>query len=174
MRWMFYFIACLFLIVFQTSVLPLLPILSGLYDLLIPLLLYLCIFRTTREAIIALLFLGVVMDNLSGAPAGLYLSAYFVFYVCVIWVASFLNIANKLLIALIVAFGVVLENLFHWFAVYLSGDHAGIFFKILNTAPDQILWAICTGPFIIIGLHSLQDKWDYITSGFFAEKSAEG
>ncbi len=104
--------ACLFLVILQTTIMPYLPLLDKFYDLLIPFIVYLSLFRPVRESLPFVLFLGFIMDNLSGGPFGLYLTTYFWLYVGVKGITMFIQVGNRLLIiALIVANGVLFENL---------------------------------------------------------------
>ena len=81
MNYLFNISACLFLVILQTTIIPYLPLLDKFYDLLIPFIVYLGLSRPVRESLPFVLFLGFIMDNLSGGPFGLYLTTYFWLFV---------------------------------------------------------------------------------------------
>jgi hypothetical protein len=66
MIYCFYVAACLFLVILQTAVLPHLPLLNSFYDLLIPFIIYLALYRPLREGLLLVILLGFIMDNISG------------------------------------------------------------------------------------------------------------
>ena len=71
MTYIFYSIICICLIVVQTVVIPEIAGFQVAYDLLLVFVFYLALFRPTREALVVVLMIAFVMDNLSGAPFGL-------------------------------------------------------------------------------------------------------
>jgi len=99
MSYFFNISACLFLVILQTTVMPYLPLLEKFYDLLIPFIVYLGLSRPVRESLPFVLFLGFIMDNLSGGPFGLYLTTYFWLYVGVKGITMFIQVGNRLLCA---------------------------------------------------------------------------
>ncbi len=87
---------CLFLVILQTTVMPNLPLLDSFYDLLIPFVVFLGLFRPVRESLPFVFFLGFIMDNLSGSPFGLYLTAYFWLFIGVKGITKLLQVGNRL------------------------------------------------------------------------------
>ena len=67
----FHFIICFFLIIFQTTVLATIPV--NAYDLLAPFVVYLAVYQGPRKALPVILFIGLMMDGLSG---GIFREAY--------------------------------------------------------------------------------------------------
>ena len=111
MRYGFYIGTCLFLILIQTTILPYFNAFSGIYDLLIPFVIFICICLPIRESLPFVLILGLIMDNLSGSPFGFYLTFYFWLFVGVRWVLKFLRVSNKFLLSLVVVIAVLIENI---------------------------------------------------------------
>ena len=66
MRFFFYIAICLGLVVCQTALIPRLPAMGNFFDLLLPLVVYLAAFRPLHESVPFVMFLGILMDNLSG------------------------------------------------------------------------------------------------------------
>jgi rod shape-determining protein MreD len=151
MRYIFDISACLFLVILQTTVMPYIPLLDKFYDLLIPFIVYLGLSRPVRESLPFGLFLGFIMDNLSGGPFGLYLTTYFWLYVGVKGITMFIQVRNRLIIiTIVIASGVLFENLILLgsFAILNNGQQfAGNAIEIVAT---QILWAIFTGALFLL------------------------
>ncbi len=76
MRYGFCIGTCLFLIIVQTTLLPDIPLFRGMYDLLIPFVILISICLPVGESLPFVLILGLIMDNLSGTPFGLYVTFY--------------------------------------------------------------------------------------------------
>ncbi|MDM8553070.1 hypothetical protein QUF72_23545 [Desulfobacterales bacterium HSG2] len=173
-NYVFYIVVCLCLIILQTTVMPCFPILSKCYDLLVPLVLYLGIFRPVHECILIILFLGFVMDNLSAAPFGLYGTAYVWLFICMKWVTTFLHVVNSVLLPFVVALGVLAENLIFFGIFAILGTGASISADTVRTVAYQILWALGTGAFLLAFLDYTHKKWDKWVSERFAKESDAG
>ena len=61
---LFYILVSLCLVIVKTTLIPALPMFNKFYDLLIPIIIYLSLFRPLREGIPIILFFGVIMDSL--------------------------------------------------------------------------------------------------------------
>jgi rod shape-determining protein MreD len=163
---------CLFLVILQTTVMPYFGLFNRCYDLLIPFIVYLGLYRPARESLPFVFFLGFIMDNISGGPFGLYLTTYFWFYIGVIGITRLLQVGDRLfIIMLIAAAGVLAENLIFLgtFAIFgnapqSSGDAAQII-------TIKILLAACTGPLLLIVLRNAQRRLD---AGFKALYTRSG
>lgn len=162
---------CLFLVILQTTVMPYFSLFNRFYDLLIPFIVYLGLYRPVRESLPFIFFLGFIMDNLSGGPFGLYLTTYFWFYIGVLGITKLLQVGNRLfIIMLIAAAGVLAENLIFLgtFAVFgkdqqSSGDAA----RIITI---KILWAVCTGPLLLMIFRNTQSRLDAGFKALYARK----
>jgi hypothetical protein len=167
----FYTGLCLGIIIFQTAAAARIPLFSGFYDLLIPFVLYLGIFRPARESLPVLCILGGVMDNLSGGPFGLYLMTYFWIYIVAKWGVSFLHVGNYILYPFVAVLGVLAENLLFFAAFAVSGiSLPADAFKIVGT---QVLWAFSTGAFVILLLIYTHKKWDRWITRYLAKENSE-
>ena len=111
MRYGFYIGTCLFLIIVQTTLLTYFNVFAGMYDLLIPFVIFISICLPLRESLPFILILGLIMDNLSGSPFGLYLTFYFWLFVGVRWILKFLRVSNKFLLSLVVVGAVLIQNM---------------------------------------------------------------
>jgi len=171
MSYFFNISACLFLIIFQTVVIPALPLLDRFYDLMIPFVVYLGLFRPVRESLPFVLLIGFVMDNLSGSPVGLYLTTYFWLFVGVKGITKLLQVRDRLIIImLIVAAGVVVENLIFLGTLTILGPEQQLAGNAARTVFVQVLWALWTGPFLLMIFKNMQNKLDLGFRAIYARK----
>jgi rod shape-determining protein MreD len=145
---------------------PYLSVLDRFYDLLIPFLVYLGLFRPVHEGLLFVCFLGFIMDNLSGGPFGLYLTSYFWLLIGAKGITQMLKVGKHMfIITLIVAAGVLAQNLIFLgsFAIFSPEQQfAGDAFKIVAV---QILWALLTGSaFLVI----FRNTHNWLDAGFRA------
>jgi len=172
MSYFFNISVCLCLVILQTTVMPYLPLLDSFYDLLIPFIVFLGLSRPVRESLPFVFFLGFIMDNLSGSPFGLYLTAYFWLYAGVLGITKLLQVGNRLfIITLIVAAGVLIENLIFLGTLTILGPDQQLAGNAAKTVTIQVLWAIWTGPILLVVLRDVQKLLD---AGFRAVYARKG
>lgn len=158
--------------ILQTTVMPNLPLLDSFYDLLIPFVVFLALFRPVRESLPFVFFLGFIMDNLSGSPFGLYLTAYLWLFIGVKGITKLLQVGNRLIIiTLIVAAAVLIENLIFLGTLTILGSDQQIADNAAKTVTIQVLWAIWTGPIFFVVLREVQRRLD---AGFKAVYTRKG
>jgi rod shape-determining protein MreD len=175
MSYFFNISVCLFLVILQTTVMPTLPLLDSFYDLLIPVIVFLGLSRPVRESLPFVFFLGFIMDNLSGSPFGLYLTSYFWLFIAVKGVTQLLQVGNRLLIiTLIVAAGVLIENLIFLGTLTILGPDQQLAGNAAKTVTIQILWAIWTGAIFLMVLRNLQSGLDTGFRAIYARKGESG
>ena len=162
MTYCFYICACLCLIIFQTTIIPHISLFNNFYDLLIPFIIYLGLFRPTRESIFFILVPGFLMDNLSGGPFGLYVTTYLWLFIVVKLLIKYLYARNNILLLFIVAAGVLMENIIFIINISMSGHNSQFLAITIRTVIFQVLWAVFTGFFLLTFLnhiHSKLEKW---------------
>jgi rod shape-determining protein MreD len=174
MIYCFYIGICLALIILQTTVLPNLPLFDRFYDLLIPFVIYLALYRAVREGLILVCFFGFIMDNLSGGPFGLYLSTYCWLFIGVKWTIKYVQVANKVLLSLVAVAGVLLENLIFLGASSIVGPGLVVGGDTVRIIVFQMIWALGTGPLFLILFRHLQYWFNNLVSGIFARRSNPG
>jgi rod shape-determining protein MreD len=150
MIYCFYVGICICLVILQTVVVPYLPGLNGIYDLLIPFVIYLGLYRPVREGLLLVLFIGFIMDNLSGSPFGLYLTTYCWLFIGVKWIIRYVQVENRFLICLVVAAGVLIENLIFIGTFAVLGSDLRLSAANAGTISIQMLWALITGLFFLM------------------------
>jgi rod shape-determining protein MreD len=149
MRYFSYIGIGLALIICQTSLLPRLPFIGVFFDLLLPLVIFLAAFRPLHESLPFTLFFGLLMDNLSGGPFGLYLSAYLWLSIGVRLAATVIRADNPFLLILMLMVCVLLQNaLFIAVAAVFTAAPAPLE-EALRGVSEQIGWVLLAGPFLV-------------------------
>ena len=171
MSYFFNISVSLFLVIVQTAVLPELPLLDRFYDLMIPFVVYLGLSRPVRESLLFVFLLGFIMDNLSGSPVGLYLTTYFWLFVGVKGITKLLQVGNRLfVIMLIVAAGVLVENLIFLGTLTILGPDQQIAENAARSVTVQVLWAIWTGPIFLMIFRNIHNQLDRGFKAIYARK----
>jgi rod shape-determining protein MreD len=165
MRYGFYIGTCLFLILIQTTVLPYFNAFSEIYDLLIPFVIFICICLPTRESLPFVLILGLIMDNLSGSPFGLYLTYYFWLFGGVRLILKFLRVSNKFLLSVVVISAVLIENVIVIGTFALSGPDWQLPADTFKNIAVPFLWALLTGPIFLLGLLTVSRRFNIQIEG---------
>jgi cell shape-determining protein MreD len=150
---------CLLLIILQTTILPYFNFFTGIYDLLIPFVIFICICLPLRESLPFVLILGLIMDNLSGSPFGLYLTFYFWLLVGVRWIIKFLRVGNKLLLSVVAVVAVLVENTLIIGTFALSGSGWQLPADAFKNIALQFFWAMATAPLFLFCLSSLLKRF---------------
>ena len=173
MTYCFYLITCLLLVILQTSITPYLPSSFVFYDLLVPFSIYLGLFRPTRESMFIILFIGFVMDSLSGGLFGLYMTTYFWLFIGVRWLTKFFQVENSTLFLFIVAIGVLVENCIFIGISFILGSISQISKIEIKIISFQILLALFTGPFFLIIFNYTQRRWDKWFKELFVDSNRD-
>jgi cell shape-determining protein MreD len=166
---LFYILVSLCLVLIKTTLIPGMPLFDKFYDLLLPIIIYLSFFRSKVEGVPIVLFFGVIMDSLCGGPMGLFLIIYIWLYVGMRWLAQFLHTGSVLLLALAVAIGVVFEISILLGYMALLAPRASIPVDAGETVALQIMWALITGPMIMMIIAWFQKQLDFWRSRIFAD-----
>jgi rod shape-determining protein MreD len=147
-----YLAAGLLLVICQTTLLPLLPVTRHFFDLLLPLVIYLAAFRPMHEALPFTLFLGVLVDNLSGGPFGLYLTSYVWLLIGARLAAMVVRAENPIMLVLLLIAAVAAQNGLFLAVLGSAGpaDLSGGF--ALRVMTEQIGWVLLIGPFLALGM----------------------
>lgn len=164
MRYGFYISICLFLLILQTTILPYIPVVQGMYDLLIPFVIFISICLPIRESLPFALALGLIMDNLSGSPFGLYLTFYLWLFISVRFIIKFLRVSNKFFLSVVVIFAVLVENILMIAIFTFFGPVRQLPVDAFVVVTQQFLWALATGPVFLLSLLALAKRlniqWD--------------
>lgn len=173
MTYLFYSILGLVVLIIQTAIIPELMGTQGPYDLIALIILYLGLYQPFRQSLPMVFILGFIMDNLSGAPFGLYITTYFWVFIGVQWVTRFLGVRNIILLPLLLAFGILVENIIFIGTLFSIGSLPPLPIEELVRVAFQILWAVITGPFLVLFFHHLHSRWDIWILEMLAERSEQ-
>lgn len=142
------FLAGVILIGVQTSLVAALPAWLPFYNLLIPYVIFLSLFRRASEALPQILWVGLVMDMISGAPSTVYLMVFIILFVLFRNIKIYFQLVDSFLFVILIAVGVVIEHLVFGVVSILQN---------LSVAPSlfaayvvfiHFMWAVITGPLL--------------------------
>ncbi|MDA8137455.1 MAG: hypothetical protein M0036_02275 [Desulfobacteraceae bacterium] len=157
------------LVLVKTTLIPGVSLFEKFYDLLVPIIIYLSFYRRKIEGIPIVLFFGFIMDSLCGGPMGLYLFIYIWLYMAMRWIAQYVHTGSFVLLTLAVAIGVVFEiGILLGYMVFLAVN-ASIPVDTLQTVVMQIMWALITGPLILVIIGWAQKQLDSWRLRIFAD-----
>ena len=166
---LFYILVSLCLVTIKTTLIPTLPLFEKFYDLLIPIIIYLSLFRSMKEGVPVVIFFGLMMDSLCGGPVGLYLATYIWLYAGMWWLSQFLHTRNIVLLALSVTLGVVFEGLVMLIYMVVLAPTAIIPEDMIRTLLTQTIWSMVTGPIILLILGWAQKQIDVWRARIFPD-----
>lgn len=154
MNYFIYTTCGLFMVICQTTVIPRLAFVGYFFDLVLPVVIYLAAFRPLHEALPFTVFLGAVMDNLSGGPFGLYLTSYVWLFIVVRAAATIVRAENPIMIVSILIGAVAAQNALFFAVLGTSGQ--GYFSEsfAVRIAIEQIGWVLLIGPFLAWGIRT--------------------
>jgi len=95
-------------------------------------------------------FLGMLMENLSGGAFGLFLTAYVWLLIGVRLATSVIRADNPILLVTLIMAGVLLQNVIFFGALAAAGPslpHPG---DALRMITEQIGWVLLVGPFLAV------------------------
>lgn len=134
-----------------------------LFDLLLPLIAYISIFGPMVQSIVLIIILGGLMDGVSGSPLGLYIVSYFWVFLSVRGSMYFLDAGSLFLFPLILAFGILLQNiLFALCAHGFSFESFQVLF-IFRSLLLEVIIGLIVAPFFLLFFN-----WIYLRYGRWA------
>ena len=174
MIYCFYVGISLCLVILQTTILTYIPFPGSIYDLIIPFIIYLGLYRPVRDGLIMVFFLGFIMDNLSGSTFGLYLTTYCWLLIGVKWITTLIQVGNRVLLSLVVAMGVFIQNFIFMGTFAMQGADMKLPDGAFRIVFIQILWALGTGTLFLMFFRHSQQRLDSLMAGIFARSSDRG
>ena len=155
MTLIFYMLVLIACMVVKTAVFPFVPMFRAFYNPAVLFVLWLGLYRPVKESLAVVFVLGFFMDSLSASPFGLNIIIYFWLYMGVMWLNQFFHGDNFVLLAVLAAAGVLLENLASFTAVAANAGVSVLHAKIVENLGAQLMWALVTGPVLIRGFSRL-------------------
>ena len=170
MIYAYHLLVGLVLILFQTTLLSIgVPV--YLYDLLVPFVVYLGVYRLPKSAVPVLVIVGLAMDGISGGVFGVHLSVYLWLYVGVRWAIQFLHVGNAILLPLLVTAGVAFASVVTAFSAVVLAKAAWPVEAVFPVVSAQVLWGLFTGPFLMLLFIRGQQFVDRFNRPFSLDKS---
>lgn len=120
MKQAFYPIICVCFIVLQTSLVPLFRGMNCCFDLMMVMVVYISINAERPVSVCYVIVLGWLMDSLSGAPAGLYMSAYIWVFLVVQVIRNVVDARSLFFVILISAVAMLVEQGFTLFVLMVG------------------------------------------------------
>ena len=174
MTYLFHIVVCLTLVIFQTAVKPQILLLAGLYDVLTAYVIYLGLFHRVREILPIILVSGLVMDTISGAPLGLFLTTYLWIFLLTRWTTLLIHRDNLILHLFIVGVGVLIQTGVYIGTVSVLGKATLFAAPTLDVAMTQVLWALGTGAILLWLFRRFHYFWERFLNSYFVRESAQG
>lgn len=127
------------------------------------------LFRSVRQSLLPLLFQGMVMDSLSGAPFGIYSSCYLWLFAAVYWFKGFLHIKSHFLLALIVCASVLIQHVVLVISNDMPVSDWNLFAGTVGILSIQMVLAMIIGPLIILWIQAFYEKWQQLIYRFSSD-----
>jgi len=122
---------------------------NAVYDLLIPIVVFVRLRLPVKEGVFIVLFMGYVMDLVSGGQFGLYMTTYLWVFIGVKLISNYFSVQENFSLSVLLVVCVLFENLL--FLVFSLGVGDGAFLAARMVGPLlwQVALAALTGPFIL-------------------------
>jgi rod shape-determining protein MreD len=114
-----------------------------------------------------ILFIGIVIDKLSGGPFGIYLTIYLWLFIFVRWTKTFLHAGSAIILPFVFVLSVLIQNIAFLGVNALLIPASKIPGNAVGKVLKEILWAMCTGPLFILFLNYFHNKWDRLWNKVF-------
>lgn len=160
---LFIFFFTLFLIVLQTVIFPSFAWFIYSFDLLIIEVLFLCLVFSHYTVVFVIIFLGCVMDSISGSPLGFHLFSYIWVYIIVTIVKQMLFKQSVIFILVISFVAVIIQHVLLLFFVYVSHGNHSIWDLDFSLLMQQAFWGVV---FISPGIwlaNVCWENWKFVT-----------
>lgn len=141
------------LICLQTTIFYNVSDMLCLYDLLIPPVVYLTLFRPYKAELVTIIIAGIIMDLLSEAPMGFYLITYTAILLVFQKSKKYFHVRNMGLFLIVSVIGILTEYcLFNVFTT-IQAMTMDVSSHVIQTVLFQVMWAFPTVPFIYLILN---------------------
>jgi hypothetical protein len=173
MTFLFYTAVSVVIAVCQTSFFPNISIFRGFYDLLLPLVICIALYRPMRYNFVFILLVSYLADSFSGGPLGVYLTTYFWVYITIVGAANYLQIQGGVLVLFVVPASVAFQNIVSISVLALMLPGAGLPVDAMQVMTVEVVWAFFTGPFLLTICRRSGETWNHWTENLFVDRSSE-
>ncbi len=163
MKAVFFIILTLFLMVVQTIVLPSFSWFEHCFDLVIIDVLFLSLISTHYSMVFAVIFIGCIMDSISGAPFFFHVFAYLWIYIIVTLTRQLLFKQSVFFILIISLLAVLIQHALLLFSVFVH--QGGTALQNFNFALliHQAFWGLVFIPPGIWLVKVCRQNWIFVT-----------
>ena len=148
MRYIVYLILGLLLMGLHTAILSDFPEILSFYDILIPFVVYLSLFRSLSAGLLVVVVIGYFMDMVSGSPNGIYMAVFMIIFLMFRNITAYFHAQETLLFTICTAVGVFVENLIFCLLLLLGQADLQILINALQLLIVQLIWVLLTAPLI--------------------------
>ena len=170
MHFLVYFIFSVLLLCIQTTLLPAFPRLFAQYDLMIPFVVYLTLFRSSNGILPVILISGCLMDLLSGGSIGIYISAFILILICFRHATVYFHFKNAILFQIVIILSVLIENIIFAVVIFFQTFTFQFSFFSSRVLLTQLMWALVTSPLIYYIFDYVFKEIDKLITGGLREK----
>ena len=157
---LFYPILSLVLVILQTTLVPEIRCFTHCFDLLIVNVLYVSLFTSNGFLVLYMVVLGWIMDSLSGAPFGFYISCYVWIYVFVQILRHVIHAGNFIFIPVISVIAIFMEHGFLMFILLVKQEGWSFSSMDLFSMGKQAMVGVFIIPFFLWLVHGCKIGWD--------------
>lgn len=170
MHFLVYLTVSLLMITIQTTLLPIFPRLFAQYDLMIPFVAFLTLFRSSIGRLSVILISGSLMDLFTGGNVAVHLITYLLVLACFRNTTVYFHLNERVLFQIVVVLSVLVENLVFWMVISVQEWTVQLSFHSFVILSTQLAWALVSGPLFYGAFHSIFMRIDYFIAGGLKEK----
>ena len=170
MHFLVYFIFSVFLICIQTTLFPAFFRLFAQYDLLIPFVVYLTLFRSSIGVLPVILLSGCLMDLLSGGIIGIHIATYILILICFRTATIYFHFKNSILFQMVIILSVLIENIIFALVIFFQTFTLQFSLYSASVLMTQFMWALISSPIIYYMFDYVFNEIDKLITGGLREK----
>jgi len=170
MHFLVYFVFSVLLICIQTTLLPLFPRLFVQYDLLIPYVVYLILFRSSVGMLPVILISGCLMDLLSGGTIGVYIATYILILICFRNATIYFHFKKIILFQIVIILSVLMENILFCMVISIQSMSFKLTFYGTSVLVIQLIWALISSSLLYFMFDYIFNRIDKLIIGGLRER----
>ncbi len=158
----FFTFLSLTLFIFQTVILPSFSWFNQCFDLLIILVLYLSLISNRSSILFAIIFIGAVMDSISGVPFFYHILSYLWIYIIVLLVKQLLFQRSLVFILIISIVSVLIQHGLLLLSIFIQQGQNAIIGFDYGLMVRQMFWGLIIIPPCIWFVNVCRQHWNYV------------
>lgn len=166
MNGIFFVFTTLFFILLQTVVFPSFSWFSQSFDMIIMVVLFLSLTYSHYAVVTAIVFMGGIMDSISGMPFFLHIFSYLWIYLIVQLFKQFVFQRSVVFVLIISVVSVAVQQTLIIFSVFINQGQAAVWRMDLSLMVRQLLWGVVVIPPGVWLLNVFRQNWLVITRNF--------